>query len=142
MVASDNRKTFRENVESYVDQAIDELNISDTIKPFNKVCLQTPLGGQSQRPTATPVKATSRFKVTQKRTRDYKDQLYEYIKQHPRQEMLDKPSNAWGCTWPDFKHKYKPVLPKDFSLAEIGNYDARFKVTPKRFKKGYSNFVQ
>ena len=29
MVASDNRKTFRENVESYVDQAIDELNISN-----------------------------------------------------------------------------------------------------------------
>ena len=25
MVASDNRKTFRENVESYVDQAIDKV---------------------------------------------------------------------------------------------------------------------
>jgi hypothetical protein len=112
------------------------------LKAFNKVCLQIPLGGQSQRPTATPVKATSRFKVTPKRTRDYKDQLYEYIKQHPRQEMFDKPSNAWGCTWPDFKQKYRPVLPKDFSLSEIGNYDARFKVTPKQFKKGYSNFVQ
>ena len=110
------------------------------LKAFNKVCLQTPLGGQSQRPTATPVKATSSFLF--RPIRDYKDQLYEYIKQHPRQEMLDKPSNAWGCTWPDFKQKYRPVLPKDFSLGEIGNYDARFKVTPKRFKKGYSNFVQ
>ena len=38
MVASDNRKTFRENVESYVDQAIDELNISEDISKIVKAC--------------------------------------------------------------------------------------------------------
>ena len=38
MVESDSKKTFRENVESYVDQAIDELNISEDISKIVKAC--------------------------------------------------------------------------------------------------------
>ncbi|MAJ44339.1 MAG: hypothetical protein CMF96_06295 [Candidatus Marinimicrobia bacterium] len=82
------------------------------------------------------------IQITSEDKKDYKDQLFTYIKNHPiNKEMLSTPSRAWGCTWPDFLYTINPELPKNFSLAEIGNYDNRFIVIAKKYKKKYHNFI-
>ena len=80
--------------------------------------------------------------ITSEYKKDYKDQLFTYIKNHPiNKEMLSTPSKYWGCTWPDFLYSINPELPKDFSLTNIGNYDNRFIVIAKKYKEKYHNFI-